>query len=184
MIKIRPLPPGKVGKTVIDNLAPTIARVRQIATELGIRPYRVFIFRVTWSGVRIGEGSVSANPGWPIELLPTPKVLGFDASRRPVDVGGTHEIADLRVKYIPFRHGQIGYTEDDLVGAALTNPLADNEQVYYEVRGDGGEDKGTRLTPFPRRFKLIGIPELRKGSLSWFLSLKKVEQDFIGPVDP
>ena len=53
---VRPLRPDEVKASLMSRLVPNIDKIRQIATSLGLRPYRVFLVHILWTGDRIGEG--------------------------------------------------------------------------------------------------------------------------------
>ena len=191
MPKPAPLNRSQLGQTLVDKLSRTVADVRQLATMFGIRPYRVWVLRGNWSGTHEGEGDFTVTEQF--ELLPTPKVLTWDATTRPADPAGSHEMGDVKLDYVPYRSGpfepggpsgpfnqdiSIGYTEDDLRGHCITKPLTATEQVFYDIQEDGGlEATVVNLTPVRRRFKLIGVPNLEKGRVCWTVHLRKSETD-------
>jgi hypothetical protein len=57
--------------TLLQDLLPTIDDARQVATDLGVRLYRVFVRVSTWSGEMPYDG---ARSDLDVELIPRPKV--------------------------------------------------------------------------------------------------------------
>lgn len=176
---IKPLTPGQLGKTLVDQLSPMVQELRQLATDFGLRRYRVFVVREQWSGARRGEGDATVSQQ--VELLPTPKVEGVANVRKSASEGGQHQQGVVTVSKIAMHSaytGRVGYTEDDLLGNAVSRPLADNERVYYLVSEDGGTVKLTSdEDPAKWRYRLASTPQLHSGGCEWILKLVKVEQD-------
>lgn len=118
--------------TTIESLLPVIDGARQVATDLGARPYRVFRRVRTWSGSSVGDG-VPADLD--TELLPRPRVReqqGLDGVwGQGVTAGGTVVRGRLRLDLISG-----SYT------LAFLYPLdlALNQQLLYVITAaDGGD---------------------------------------------
>lgn len=183
-MKIGPLPAAKLGKTVLDKLIPTVAKVRQIATNLGARRYRVFIVRASWSGKTPGEGDLTISQR--VEILPTPMVNGLSQLTREAGQGGLHERGGIKVDEIVPRsttHPTYGMSEDDLLANSLSRPLTAAERFWVEIQEDGAVDKPApvagvfqAIAPV-RRFRVRGSPELDIENIQYILRLERIEQD-------
>lgn len=145
-------------------------RVRQIATNLGIRPYRVFLTWTKWGGEEIGEGDETLVQR--IELLPTPRVRSLDnITLAPFHAGILPE-GSLRVDQI-----STTYTLDQLMGRM--QPVAHEDHIpepydfFYEVVEDGRGDP----SPVRMRFRLFGTPHRLPDSVQWQLVLQRTSED-------
>ncbi len=154
--------PGKVG--VVD-------RVRQIATNLGARPHRVFLVWTRWTGAFRGEGSEEELVR--LELLPTPVVADttavvwnpYSAGKLPVGAVGVREISA----------GQ--YTLEVLRGWKKPNGEAIDEQregFFYEIAEDGRTEG---REPGRARYRLMGDPFLAADNVEWRLVLERASED-------
>jgi hypothetical protein len=154
----------------MSRLQPAIDRVRQIPTDLGLRPYRVFLIHVLWSGERIGEGQpqeISRH-----EILPTPRVRDMASTSEVLSAIGRVEEGGIVVDRISAK-----YSEDDLMGATadMIDPAAPrtgkrNAEFFWEVR----ENRPTQPSTIPRRYIVASTPTLMRGGLHWRVALNKV----------
>lgn len=154
--------PGRVG--VVD-------RVRQVATNLGARPLRVFLVWTTWSGARRGEGMESLLQE--LEILPTPVVSDPTAIARTPFAAGTLPVGTVSVTEVSI--GQ--YAEDELRGWKLPGgePLDElRGDFFWEVREDG---RTAGRTPERRRFRLLGDVYLDAENVQWKVLLERASPD-------
>jgi len=166
---VRPLRHDEVRASLMSRLVPSIDKIRQIATDLGLRPYRVYLIHILWSGDRVGDGhpeEISRR-----EILPTPRIRDMSATTEVLSQFGRVEEGGILVDRISAK-----FSEDDLMGA--TPDLIDsdsprtgkrNAEFFWEVQ----ENRPGCPNPPPRRFAPAGAPTLMRGGLSWRLPLTK-----------
>lgn len=154
--------PGRPG--IVD-------RVRQIATNLGARPHRVFLVWTSWTGRERGEGEEEELVR--LELLPTPVINDltsvawnpYSAGKLPVGAIGVREISA----------GQ--YTRELLHGWKKPNGEALNEQresFFYEIVEDGRTEG---REPGRARCRLFGEPFLNAENVEWRIVLERASED-------
>jgi hypothetical protein len=166
---VRPLRPDEVRSSLMSRLVPGIDKIRQIATTLGLRPYRVFMVHMLWSGDRIGEGhpqEISRH-----EILPTPRIRDMSATSEVLSSFGRIEEGSIVVDRISAK-----YSEDDLMGVTpdLIDPTLQrtgkrNGEYFWEVQ----ENRPGCPNPIPRRYVPSGTPTLMRGGLHWRVPLAK-----------
>lgn len=153
--------PELLKRSLGQRLIPVIDRVRDLATQLGTRPYRVRLIRTRFSGPRRGVGVESVV--YDLELLPTPKVVDMSSLTEVITPAGMNEQGTVQLQQISGR-----YTEEMLVGVGPDgNQVAANEAVYYEVeffRRDGGPSE-------KRRFVRDVLPFYDAGKVEWVVTL-------------
>lgn len=145
--------------TLIQDLLQTVDDARGIATDLGIRLYRVFMRVRTWTGATQGIGTFTDVD---VELLPRPRIVAQTPRGEfmPLDQvytdAGTHLEGALKVDKISAQ-----------TPLSLLQPdLAENQRQYVMLIGaDGGEVAGTLF--------VVDGPPIRK-TLEWVCKLKKV----------
>lgn len=152
------------------RLGPTLDKLRQIPTSLGLRPRRVFLVHVLWTGERIGEGQpqeISRR-----EILPTPRIRDMSSTTEVLSSFGRIEEGGIVVDRISPK-----YSEDDLVGATpdlidSANPRSGkrNAEFFWEVV----EARPTVPNPVPRRYIVAAAPTLMRGGSHWRVPLNKV----------
>lgn len=171
MPKIRPLNPLQAKQSLANRLAPTIDRIRQLSTNLGIRPYRVFLTWTRWTGEVRGEGEELLAKQ--VEILPTPKVDSLDRVSFSLFAAGTLPVGSIQVSEI----SAAAFTEDVLTGRAV--PVLGEDEVpppyefFYEVVEDGRGDPD----PVRNRFRLLTKPFRRAGKVDWTIMLEKEDAD-------
>jgi hypothetical protein len=171
MPKIRPLTPGQAGKTLAHKLGVgLVPRLRQLATNFGIRPYRCFLVWGKWTGEERGEGfDVELLR---MEILPTPKVENLDALTFSLVNAGTLPVGSVRVSQISSY-----FTYDQLKG--LMVPVQHEDQVpepyefYWEVVEDGRGDN----PPVRAKFRPASVPFRRAGKPDWTVILERISED-------
>ena len=78
--------PEAIKPSLADMLGPTVDIVRQIRTDLGFSPYRVFLVHWRWPGKRgLGRPLEIARQ----EILPTPRVQDMLSTSFAVSAFGT-----------------------------------------------------------------------------------------------
>lgn len=146
--------------SLAEQLGGLVDDARTMLSELGLRPYRVWLVTVRWAGGEIGVGE-------PIvlserEFLPTPYV-----DTRPLSTelksGGRTDNGFLRLTEISPR-----YTEDEIWGLF---DAANGEQVFIEIRIDERDGKTER-----RRFVVRGQPWRDAENFQWVVSLSTEQQ--------
>lgn len=140
--------------SLIDALGKVADDVRQIYTDLGARPYRVFSVVYRWTGGAIGRGEPIVESE--LELLPTPSVdlMGVQGSPREA---GIVERGNVTLKQISPR-----YTEDQVRGLFFVDPLPPDRQGFIEVTVDARDGTSPR-----RRFTVVGVPTRFATSFEW-----------------
>jgi hypothetical protein len=170
MPKVGPLPPGKVGRTLIDKLVGKADKIRQLATKLGIRPYRVFLVHSGWTGEERGEGRERELSR--VELLPTPRVSPLDAVSRVPFHAGAYPVGSIRVDEISMR-----YTEDQLNGLGYPRTGADEVperfDFWYELVEDGRSGGPVR----PQKYRILGQPFRNAEQVFWAVALERISDD-------
>ncbi len=143
-----------------EQMGAVVDEARALVMELGLRPYRVWLVVVKWSGEEIGRGDPVVVRE--TELLPTPlwdsrPIYSEMRSAGRVDQGQT------RLREVSPR-----YTEDDIWG--MFNP-ASGEQVFVEVRHDARDGNTQR-----RRHMVRGQPFRDATGFGWTVNLSTEQQ--------
>ena len=170
---VRPLRPEEVKRGLMSGLSPVIDRIRQIPTQLGLRPYRVFIVHVLWTGVKVGDGNpieISRR-----EILPTPRIRDMSATTEVLSAFGRVEEGGIVIDRISAK-----YSEDDLTGKtpdlidpALTRTGKRNGEYFWEVQ----ENRPGFPKTIPRRYIHAAAPTLMRGGSHWRVPLNKQNVD-------
>jgi hypothetical protein len=153
------------GQTASTGLQSVVDDARQLLTDMGLRPYRVFTVIVEWSGSDMGLGTESVVSE--TEFLPTPLV-----SMRPIgsemNEGGQVERGNTELKEISGR-----YTEDQIRGLFQLQALPKNQLSYVEVFHDARDGQ---LQP-RRRFQVTGVPWHDAENFQWVVKLTESDPD-------
>lgn len=170
---VRPLRSDEVPATLMSQMSPDIDEIRQIATDLGLRPRRVFIVHVLWTGVKVGDGNpieISRR-----EILPTPRIRDMSATTEVVSPFGRVEEGGIVVDRISAK-----YSEDDLTGKtpdlidpAMTRTGKRNGEYFWEVQ----ENRPGFPKTIPRRYIHAAAPTLMRGGSHWRIPLNKQNVD-------
>lgn len=198
---LNPLMDFEVGLTLGEDLVQTADDIRQLYTDFGLRPYKIFQVWIGWtldenddgvvSGVELLLGEVEVGAGRPVllcerELLPTPAIQVGGVSKR-LDVTGDTESGGLLVTQISPR-----FSEDELVGLvypyrdeARPNTLKAGIDFFYEVRenrppgfvdpGYQGFQPPQELQPTRRRFRVNQAPSRETDAFQWTLGLERAD---------
>ncbi len=166
---VRPLRPEEVRGSLMARLGPVVDRIRQLPAKLGLRPYRVFLVHLRWSGARIGEGTpaeVSRR-----EILPTPRIRDMASTTEVLSSFGRVEEGGIVVDRISPR-----FSEDDLTGATpdMLDPAEPRTglrsvEFFWEVQ----EQRPGRPSPIPRSYTVSAAPTLMRGQSHWRVPLVK-----------
>lgn len=152
--------------SLLRGLVCTVDGIRQIATDLGARPYRVFMIHTRWEEARRGmnqEFIVEET-----ELLPTPLVESLDALDDVLEAVGTIETGSLQVTQVSASH-----TADVLMGRDRDGAVvAESDQFFWEVAylnqsPDGGDRR--RFTPKNPVYDATGV--------QWTITLERAVGD-------
>lgn len=149
---------------LVESLGDVVDDIRQIASDLGARPYTVHAVRVLWSGGEVGRGQPSISQD--IALLPTPKVANISIFSRDVDNAGAVERGDATLTGISPR-----YTEHD-IDTMIGVDSDPAEECFIEVRIDERDGCTKR-----RRFTLARPPERRPTMADWMMVLRRHSGD-------
>jgi hypothetical protein len=166
---VHPLRPDEVKASLMSRLVPSIDKIRQVASDLGLRPYRVFMVHVLWTGDRPGDGQpveISRR-----EILPTPRIRDMSATTEVLSSFGRVEEGGIVVDRISAK-----LSEDDLLGVtpdlldpAIARTGKRNGEFFWEVQ----ENRPGFPRTIPRRYVPSGTPTLMRGGLHWRLPLAK-----------
>lgn len=164
-----------LGSTLAQKLIPIADNVRNLFTRFGMRPYKVRIVRVRWSGGKRGRGAPHVARS--IDLLPTPLVEDLSALTEVLEPIGVDETGVVTVSEISgrFTDDQLRYLSDD--GA----PPGPDEEVFYEIEYPQPDGAGGDVV---RRFTLRGAPDYKAGRFQWSVRLEKANEDRSRQGDP
>jgi hypothetical protein len=170
-MKPRALPAGAAARSVLARISPAIDRARQVATEIGARPYLLFLVWGTWGGEQRGEGDFKEVAR--LQLLPTPRIEDPSFARTPFSAG-VLPVGTLRVSQI-----SASYTQPVLQGERLPNGQDFDLQhrrndFFYELVLD---DRGPAENPERSRMRLLAGPTLMPTRVSWELQLERTSED-------
>ncbi len=171
--RVRPLPDLRVGKTLAQRLIPTVDKIRQLNTSFGLRPYRVWLVHLRWTGPARGMGVAEVVSRR--EILPTPRVEDMGSTARELAAVGLTEEGSLRLTEV-----SATLSEDDLLGRTpdirrpdLPRTGIQAYEFYYEVQHQRRPDE-----PAVRR---IYVPDaaadLKPGRFGWTVHLKRRQGD-------
>lgn len=146
-------------RSLASELADVVDDARQLTTDLGFRPYRVFSVVERWSGGTRGRGTVEVVRE--VEFVPPPE-LDYKSLRRKFGPAGAVERGEVLLRKLSAR-----YTEDE-VFELLHRKLRPGEVGYIETRTDGrfGNE------PHRRRFVVASVPSLDAAKFEWTVRLK------------
>jgi hypothetical protein len=169
--RVHPVPAGQ--RTLAETLGPSIDVIRQIACDLGVRPYRVFLVHWQWP-VKKGIGRPREISR--IEILPTPRVRDLNATTLAMTAFGLNETGGLFIDKISARFSEadlMGRTPDVIDPARPQTNLASTE-CFWEVR----ETRQTTPPTKPRRYRANVVPMLNRTGMHWSVALVKQDNTF------
>jgi hypothetical protein len=160
-------------RTLAESLGPAVDGIRQIATDLGVRPYRVFLVHWRWPGRRgIGKPVETHRE----EILPTPRVQDMLSTNFAVSAFGTSEGGGLFIDQVSQRYSEADLTgrTPDLMDAVRPQTSSSNVEFFWEVR----ERRNTTPPTKPRRYIPSGVPMLNRTGMHWRVNLQKQETSY------
>lgn len=140
-----------------------VDEARQLATELGLRPYRVFSVAVRWTGGATGRGDAVIDEER--ELLPTPRVEQMNPLRAEATPVGRRQRGEVRLREVSPR-----YTEQEITGLCCSSPGRD---VFIEIRMDNREGPQAER----RRFAVVATPYRDTERFEWVVVLTSQQGD-------
>jgi hypothetical protein len=149
----------------VEELAAVADDLRQLNTDFGLRPYRVFSVVVAWSGGVIGRGLAAVVSE--TELLPTP-LVDLRPVRGTMRTGGQVEEGMATLKEVSPR-----YTEEDIETLFHQQPLPKGHEGFLEVRMDRRD--GVRVKR--RRFTVRGVPYRDAAEFDWEVRIMRQRRD-------
>jgi len=164
----------QLGKTLARRLVPLADKLRDMLTKFGLRPYKVKVVRVKWSGGARGAGAPVVVGD--LHILPTPLISDLNSLSNIVEAVGLTEVGSLTLSEVSGR-----FSEDDLLGRdSEGNPVAPDEEFFYEVEFPRLDGKpSTRRRFYPR-----SPPQYHAGKLQWTVRLEKALEDRDRTGDP
>lgn len=167
MPKPKALTPAEAKATLAHRLGGRVDRPRQFATKFGVRPYRVFLTWVAWSGEERGVGDQTLFKR--VEILPTPKVENIDTLTQNLFSVGTLPMGTVRVSRI-----SVSFTEDQLAGRLSgQDSIPDNLEFFYEIVEDGRGDNPA----YRHKFRLVSPPFRQAGQVHFVVVLERIGGD-------
>jgi hypothetical protein len=185
----RPLSPPRAKASLANRLGRVADNVRQIATRLGTRPYRVWLHWIRWSGAERGEGFACSIAK--VEILPTPKVDTLDSVSFSIFHAGTIPSGSVRVSEISVQY----FNEDHLRGLLIPDlewteahgplPAVSDRagtnggticqpfEFFWEVVEDGRNNRA----PEKKAFRLLSNPMLQSERAQWTAMLERISPD-------
>ena len=154
-------PADEPSGSLVEEFGGIVDDLRQLYTDVGLRPYRVFLVRVRWGGGEIGRGEATVVSE--AELLPTPEV-DFTPLRTEIKSGGKVERGGFTLREISPR-----YTEDEILDLFHVER---GFQVFVEVRHDSRDGQ----QPKRRRFTVKDVPWRKAKDFQWVARLQVEEQ--------
>lgn len=151
--------------SLVESLGETVDSLRQLYTDFGLRPYRLFSVVYEWSGGDVGRGTPRVISDE--ELLPTPKVRETSGVAGEVRSGGLVERGSIRLEQVSPR-----YTEDQIRVLFHQLPLGPSRQGFLEMRVDRRDGCTER-----RRFIVRGIPFRHAEGSEWRVTLLRQDED-------
>jgi hypothetical protein len=153
----------RAGRSLVEELGEVADDIRQIAVDLGARPYTVHAVRIRWSGGAKGRGDPQRIFDTP--LKPTPVVGAIGGGERRLDPAGVVERGSCILTEVSAR-----YTEDELT-TYLSEP-EEGDEAFFEITIDPRDGH-----PLRRRFVLANPPERRPTRCDWRLTLEAQDGD-------
>ena len=156
-------PACRPSASLVESMGATVDSLRQLYTDMGLRPYRVFSVLVRWTGGAVGRGRPEVVRE--VEFLPTPRLREVSSVRTELRSGGRVERGTVWLEQISPR-----LTEDEVRRLVAPSGLGAGEEAWIEVRIDERDGNTVR-----RRFVTSGVPERDAEGFQWRVRL--VRQD-------
>lgn len=140
-----------IGSNLVDSLLSVVDGLRsELYPAFGVRAFRVYTVRRTWSGRIPGEGTVTEVEA---EITPQPLVAVWSGGlRRELEPCGIDEHGEIVLTEV-----SLTYTDAELTGGDLPK----NVQWFWRLREAHGQATQLRdflihKPPYPDRIKDIG----------------------------
>jgi len=150
--------------SLANELGLVVDDLRQLYTDFGLRPYRVFSVVVRWASGTVGYGEVQECTR--TEILPTPNVVMRGVNNQATDVG-IHEVGSIRIDEI-----SPNYTEADIDELFAMQPLPKGYEAFWEVHVDRRDGRTVR-----RRFVPADAPFRDAENFQWSGRFTKQDDD-------
>jgi hypothetical protein len=171
--RVRPLRPEELARAFAPQLTSVVDEIRQLYEEFAIRPYRVFLIHVLWTGGRRGAGQAIETSRRQVE--PTPRVRDMNSTNEILRATGLSEEGSIVVDQISAK-----YAEDDLMGRTpdLQDPEVQrtsvaNAEFFWEVQ----ENRAGAPRAVRRCYKPTSVPFLSRDGFQWRVVLTKSDYD-------
>lgn len=151
--------------SLAESMSSIVDEARQLVTDLGLRPYRVFSVTVRWSGGERHRGQPRVV--FQQELLPTPKVENFGNMKEQLREAGAVERGDVRLSQISGR-----YTEEEIT-SLFPYRATDADESFIEIAMDSRDGE----EPVRRRFIVSSVPVRRPDRFDWEVTLTRQDGD-------
>lgn len=152
-------------RSLVEDMHGVVNDARQMLTDFGLRPYRVFSVKVRWTGGAVGRGEPVVIEER--EFLPTPEV-SVRPVRRDLRAGGAVERGRTTLRQI-----NPDLTEDEIRGLCHCGAQhATGVQGFVEVRIDERDGSTVR-----RRFTVASAPAREAGAFQWVVDLEKQDEN-------
>lgn len=146
-------------RSLVETLNGVVDDLRQLYTDFGLRPYRVFSVSYRWSGGLIGRGEPEKLSE--VEILPTPKLLPtlrWDFKSAGVVERGTFTLSEISARY----------TEEqvEILLGGVDDPAID---TFIEITLDARDSEPNKR----RRFAQDGVATLDAENFQWTVQVTK-----------
>lgn len=155
---------GSPEVSLVEELGAVADELRQIHTDLGTRPYRVFSVVYEWTGGEVGRGEPRVLSEQ--EILPTP-LVDISGSSRGTTAAGSKSEGTAKLTEVSPR-----YTEDQ-IHALFPTRLQGAQRAFIEVRMDARDGS----EPIRRRYTIKMAPYRNPTRFEWVVRLNAQEQD-------
>lgn len=154
--------PASWNGTLANRLIGIEDRASDIEVRLGLRPYKVSVVRVRWSGDRRGSG-VQEVVG-DLAILPVPRITDLSGLQLISNAAMVREQGSVMVSRISG-----AYTEDQLAGLDVGGvDLPPTDEVFWEVVFLRSGDR--------RRFTVTTAPGYDAERAQWSLTLTRAHE--------
>lgn len=146
------------GWSLVDGFGSMADDLRQVAVDMGLRPYRVWVVAVEWSGEAPGKGTARVVQDF--ELLPTP-IVDLRGLRSDFKAGGKAERGSAKIQEISPR-----YSEAEISGLFHVKR---GREVFIEIAHDSRDPEPQAR----RRFGIRGVPYRNTDNFCWDVGLER-----------
>lgn len=157
-------PEASPERSLVEDMGEVADDMRQLFTDFGARPYRVFSVVYDWTGGEVGRGDAVILSEQ--ELLPTP-LVDLSGSGSQMTAAGRKSDGVARLTEVSPR-----YTEDQIYGLFPTR-LEGSQRFFIEVRMDARDGD----SPIRRRYTIRRVPYRDPLNFQWIIPLYSQEED-------